>query len=97
MKLVMVTYHFEFNEDVEKILDDCQVLDFVRYSMVEGKDRDGKHFGSKVYPGNSSVVFAQIEDDTVEKLLEDLEKFRSEEKSHRHLTTLVMPVESRLG
>jgi len=61
-----------------------------------GRDRDGKHFGSKIYPGSSSVVQAQVPDDKVDGLLDDLARFREAEVSHRHLTALVLPLEKRL-
>jgi len=59
MKLLYLTYHFEFSDQIEKILDAHEIENFVRYAFVEGKDRDGRHYGTKVFPGQSSVVQAR--------------------------------------
>jgi hypothetical protein len=96
MKFVMITFHFEFSEEIEAILEKHAVHDFVRYARVEGKDMSGRHYGTKVFPGHSTVVQARIEDDRVEALLDELRHFQQQEESHRHLTTLVMPVEAHL-
>ncbi len=93
MKLVHLSFHFEYNQVIERILDRHQVEDFVRYSMIESKDCDGKHFGTQVHPGNASVVQALIEEENLDDLLEDLEEFKKEKKSHHHLRAVVLPVE----
>ena len=96
MKFLHITFHFEYSEDIEAILDKHDISDFVRVPMVEAKDRDGKHYGNQVYPGNSSIVQAQVPEETVEALLSDLDAFRRAKDSHRHLQALVLPVERRL-
>jgi hypothetical protein len=97
VKLVQIHYHFEFSEDIEAILETHEVAHFVRYPMIEGRDREGRHYGSKVYPGSSSVVQALVEDERVDGLLEDLEDYRKAEASHEHVTAVVMPVERTVG
>lgn len=96
MKLLHITFHFEFSENVEAILDRHGISDFVRIPMVEGRDRDGKHYGDQVFPGNVSFVQAQVAEDVLEDLLADLKAFKEEKESHRHLQALVLPVERRL-
>ncbi len=96
MKLLHISFHFEYAEDIEEILDRHEVDNFVRYPMMEGKDLDGKHFGSQVFPGNTSIVQAKITDEKVEPLLESLQAFRQAKQSHNHLETLVIPVERTL-
>jgi hypothetical protein len=96
MKFVQITYHFEYADTLEDILDDHAIRDYARYSMIEGKDRDGKHFGSQVHPGNVSVIQAQVPEETVHPLLEDLKSFKEGKKAHRHLEALVLPIERRL-
>lgn len=97
MKLMYITCHFQFSEAIEAILDKHEIRDFVRIPMVESKDRDGKHFGSQVFPGNSSLIQAQIPEDKVEEILQDFKQFREEKTSHLHLEALVLPEEQRLG
>ncbi len=96
MKFVHITFHFEYSDTIEEILDRHGIENFVRYPMREGKDRDGKHFGTQVYPGATSVVHAQVADDKVDALLADLKAFRDEKQSHRHIEAVVLPIEQRL-
>lgn len=96
MKLVHVTYHFEYTEAIEEILDDHEIEDYARYGMMEGKDEKGKHFGTQVHPGNVSVVQLQVPEDVLEGFLDDLREFRDAKEAHEHLEALVLPVERRL-
>lgn len=92
MKLVMITYRFEFAERIEAILDAHEIGNFVRLPMVEGADADGKHYGTQVFPGNESLVQAQVSDDALDGLLEDLRAFRDEKPAHAHVTAAVLDV-----
>lgn len=97
LKLIHIHYHFEFSEAIEAILSDRDIQNFVRYPMVHGRDADGKHFGSKVFPGSSAVVQALVPDQGLERLLADLKAFKASQDSHRHLTAAVVPVEHLLA
>lgn len=96
MKFMHITFHFEYNDDIEEILDRHGIENFVRYPMREGKDRDGKHYGTQVYPGSTTVIHAQVPEEKVDAMLRDLKVFREQKASHRHLEALVLPVEKRL-
>lgn len=96
MKLLHITFHFEYWESIEVILDRNGISDFVRIPMVEGKDLNGKHYGDQIFPGNSSIVQAQVTEEVLGNLLADLQAFKEEKDSHRHLQALVLPVERRL-
>lgn len=96
MKFLHVTYHFEYTERIEEILDDHDIRDYARYDMMEGKDSDGKHFGTQVYPGNVSAVQAQVPEEKLDDLLEDFREFRDAKPAHEHLEALVLPIERRL-
>ena len=96
MKFMHITFHFEYSDNIEQILDRHEIENFVRYPMREGCDRDGKHYGTQVYPGSTTVVQAQVPDEQVEDMLRDLKAFRDEKNSHRHLEALVLPIEQRL-
>lgn len=97
MKFVHISFRFEYSDEIDLILDKQGVTDFVRYSMVEGKGHDGKHFGTQVFPGSFTVVQARIDDDQVKNLFSDLDDFRMRKKSHEHLRVMVLPVEDSLG
>jgi len=96
MKLLHLSFHFEYAEIIEAILDRHDIGEYARHSMIEGKDRDGKHFGTQVFPGNVTVIQAQIPQGKIDALFEDLQAFRREKDAHRHLQALILPVERRL-
>jgi hypothetical protein len=96
MKFLHVTYHFEYADAIEEILDRHDIENFTRYSMMEGRDSDGKHFGTQVYPGNVSVVQAQVPEGILDDLMQSLRDFRDAEASHNHLEAVVLPIERRL-
>lgn len=93
MKLVQITVHFEYADDIEDILDALEVAHYVVYPMIEGKDHSGRHEGTQVHPGNLTVIQAQVEDDHIDATLEKLGAFRTSRKSHQHLQALVLPIE----
>lgn len=95
-KLVHIFHRFEFKEAVEAILDRHGIESFVRMPMAEGRDKDGKHHGSQVFPGNMSLVQALVEDERVEDFLEDLRRFKQSRPAHEHLRVAVVAVERTL-
>ena len=97
MKLVQVSFHFEYADSIDRIVEGRDVKHYVRYPQIVGYDREGKHDGSQVFPGNTAVVQAIVEDDAVDGLLEDLARFREAKRAHWHLEAIVLPVERRLS
>jgi hypothetical protein len=96
VKLVQVTFHFEYTDLIEQILDDHGIAHWMRHSRIEGHDVEGKHMGTQAFPGSVSIVEARVEDDRVEALLDDLRTFRDGKRAHRHVTALVLSVERTL-
>lgn len=97
MKFLHLTFHFEYEERIEEIFDRYEIENYVRYSMMDGKDRDGKHYGTQVYPGNATVIQAQLPEDQVDEVWEDLKEFKESKKAHQHLEAIIVPVEARLS
>lgn len=93
MKLLIVNFHFEYADDVEAILDRHGVASYVRYPMMEAKDRDGKHYGTQTFPGNTSIMHARVEDGEVDAVLADLRRFREQRTAHAHVEAIVLPIE----
>ena len=97
MKLVQITFRFEFADAVERILARHDINRFVRWPMIEGEDSDGRAYGTKVYPGSITVINARVPEERVDDLMDDLQEFRMEREAHRHLDAVVLPVERRLA
>ncbi len=97
MKFVHITFRFQYAENIDKLLDKHGVADYVRYPMVQGRDSDGKHFASKVFPGNITTIQAIIPDDIVDGFLQDLSTFRNAKAARNHLRAVVLPIENSVG
>lgn len=96
MKLLQLSFHFEFTDNVEEILHRHGLRDFIRYPRVDGRDEDGMHDGSRVHPGNLTVIQAPVSEEDVDAVLDDLKRFRDERKAHQHLQAFVAPIEKTL-
>ncbi|MEG6551976.1 PG0541 family transporter-associated protein [Desulfocurvibacter africanus] len=94
--LVHIFHRFEFKEAVEAILDRHEIESFVRLPMAEGRDKDGKHHGSQVFPGNMSLVQALVDEERIDGLLEELRRFKQSRPAHEHLRVAVVTVERTL-
>jgi hypothetical protein len=97
MKLLHLTYHFEFSDRIETILDAHDIQNYVRHTPVAAKDCDGRHYGSKVFPGHNALVQAQVPDAAAESLFEKLKAFKEEAEAHRHLNAVLLPVDDYLA
>lgn len=97
MKFLHIMVHFEFADRITRILDRHGVTTYARYSMIEGQDSEGKHYGTQVFPGNVSVIQAQVPEPRLDELMRQLQSFKEEKRAHQHLEALVLPVERRLG
>lgn len=96
MKFVQVSVYFEYSEAIEALLDRHQVVDYIRHTMVDGKDAEGKHFGSQVFPGSFVVYHAQVSSQQIDALFAELEEFRSARPAHHHMQAIVLPIERSL-
>jgi len=97
MKLLFIIFHFEYSDAIEELLDKHNVRDYVRHPMLESKDLDGKHFGTQVYPGNSSMVQAMVDEDELQPIMDELQAFQQAKASQHHVQAFVVPIEQRLG
>ncbi len=82
MKFLQLTFRFEYREFMETILDRHSVDKYACYPLMEGKDIEGKLHGSKVFPGNMTIIQAEVDERSVEELFKSLRKFKEEKQSH---------------
>jgi len=97
MKMMHITFHFEYSEQIEEILDTNRIENYVRYPLVQGRDREGKHLGNQAFPGNITVIQAQMSEEKIGPVWEALRDFKEAKNAHQHLEALVLPVENRLA
>ncbi|MFO7907127.1 MAG: PG0541 family transporter-associated protein [Planctomycetota bacterium] len=97
MKLLHIMVHFEFADAITQILDQHGVTTYARYPMIEGKDSEGKHYGTQVFPGNVAVIQAQVPEPKIDELMDRFKSFKEQKRAHEHLEAVVLPIERRLG
>ena len=97
MKLVMVSVHFEYTDVIEQMIDRHPVPHYLVHPHIEGRDSEGFHEGSQIYPGNLAALHLRMADEDVDALLADLQAFRVEKKAHHHLEAMVLDVQGWMG
>ena len=76
MKAVFIAYNQALTEAVDSILDRHHIRGFTKWADTQGRgSHDGEpHFGTHTWPAMNSAILAVVEDETVDKLLESLNK-----------------------
>jgi hypothetical protein len=96
VKLVHVTFQFQYAEEIEALLATHGVVDLVRHPRIAGRDRDGRHDGSQAFPGHMAAIQALVPERRVASLLDDLRAFRDAKPAHAHLRAAVLSVDETL-
>jgi hypothetical protein len=96
MKLVQLTFQFQYIEIIEELFRRHRIENMAIHPMIEGWDLAGKHDGSQAFPGRLTMLQAEVPEERLEILLENLARFRQQKKAHYHLRALVLPVERYL-
>lgn len=96
MKLLHLTYEFQYGESIEAILRRHEVEDYVLHARIDGHDATGKHNGSQAFPGHMTLVQALVDEEKLDGLLEDLRGFREEKPTHQHLRAVVLNIDQTL-
>ena len=76
MKLVMIVADTAYADQVEQLLDDCGVPGFSEIPNVLGKGSTGKKFGSRAFPGSSTMYLAALDEHCMAPLKEKLKALR---------------------
>ena len=76
MKLVMMIADAAYATELERMLEECDVPGFTEIPNVLGKGATGKKFGSRAFPGSSTMYLAALEERCMEPLQERLKTIR---------------------
>lgn len=96
LKLLHCTVQYQYVDEVDDILVEHEVGDYVRHPMVQGRDADGRHRGDKVFPGNIAEFWALVPANRMPRLLEALRAFRDSSRAHAHLRAAVVSLDQVL-
>ncbi len=93
MKCIQIHVHVEYTAAMQAILERHGVLDIACYPQMQGRDREGRRHGTRVFPGNLAILQALVADEKLDRVFADLEHFRGQGRAHAHLQAFMTPVE----
>ena len=76
MKLVMMIADAAYAAHLEQMLEECHVSGFTEIPNVLGKGATGKKFGSRAFPGSSTMYLAALDEHCMQPLQERLRSLR---------------------
>lgn len=77
MKLLLIAYNEAVDGEIERLLEQCGVDGFTKWTKVYGKGRaSGPHLGTHVWPKANNVLAAFTDDETAGRLLEGVRELR---------------------
>ncbi|MGB9858728.1 MAG: PG0541 family transporter-associated protein [Moorellaceae bacterium] len=92
MKLCLIIYHGDYDEDVMERLNSLGVTGFTKWDRVLGKGKNSEpRLDDAVWPGFNCAIAAVISDEEQERILQELKKF-SFQLDGRGFKVFVLPV-----
>ncbi len=68
MRLVMIIIDSEYAAEIEQMLEECGAPGYSEIPNVLGKGSTGKKFGSRAFPGSSTMYLAVLEEHCMDPL-----------------------------
>jgi hypothetical protein len=96
MKLLMIIGPAERREELAALVEKHGVRAFTELPEVIGEGMTGKRFGSRVWPGQSTLMFTVAADDKVTELVAALRECRKTFFPDEGLKAFVLPAEEAL-
>ena len=90
MKLMLIFVDADRAADVERLLDASDVPGYSEFPGVLGKGATGRKFGSRAFPGSSTLYFVALREGTRAGLSERLEALRTERGPEEGLRVYVL-------
>ena len=90
MKLMLIFVDADHAADVERLLETSDVPGYSEFPGVLGKGATGRKFGSRAFPGSSTLYFVALKDGTCGGLCDRLEALRTEKGPEEGLRVYLM-------
>jgi nitrogen regulatory protein PII len=80
MKAVFISHNQALTEEVEEILDNLAIRGYTQWTEVNGRGSENgePHMGTHTWPSQNNVLITMIQDEKVNKLLEQLSKLNNQ-------------------
>lgn len=92
MKLILIFYHVEYDEDLMEILEKAGIRGYSKIERILGKGKGSQpRWDTAVWPGFNNLLMIGIEQEGVrEAFLEELKKY-SDRRHGRGICAFVLP------
>lgn len=90
MKLAILIVDTDRTDDIEHLLDTCQVPGYTEIPHTLGKGSTGKKWGNRAFPGSSNVFFAALDDACIPQLRDRLNALREERGPEEGLKAFIV-------
>jgi nitrogen regulatory protein PII len=96
MKMVLMIVDAGHADDIKQMLQDCDVPGYSEFPEVLGKGSTGKKFGSRAFPGSSTLFMVALDEDCVNQLQDKLAQLRELRGSSEGLKAFSFEVEEMI-
>jgi len=94
MKMILIAYNQALDEEVMSAMKDSGLESYTKWTGVLGKgSASGPHLATHVWPKANNVVAVAAEDSSVEPLLQQIRKLRTQ-LGHDGIKAFVLPIEN---
>ncbi|MDY6842774.1 MAG: hypothetical protein SVW57_01595 [Thermodesulfobacteriota bacterium] len=94
MKSIFISFHSQYAERIEGILENVGVKEFIEVPKAVGGDITGKYFDTQVWPGYYSAIFIfALNDDAADEVFNKLKEFKEAREAHKHINIVRFCVE----
>jgi len=93
MNLLMIICPEERRHQITALLEKRGIHSFTEFPQVMGSGISGKHLGSHVWPGKSTLVFTVVPDEVKAELVAELKNCQTNLFPGEGMKAFVLPVE----
>ncbi len=96
MKMIMIICPDARREEIRGVIEKHNVHSYSELRDVTGEGATGKHMGTRVWPGKSTLIFTVLPDEKKDELMTALQACARELFPGEGLRAFVLPVEETL-
>ena len=93
MKMLLILCPSSKLDEVRELIDEHEVQGYSEISDIRGAGETGKHLGTRAWPGTSCMIFAAVESEKADELIDAVEKLCLSCSPNEGMRVMVLPVE----
>ncbi|MDL1955561.1 MAG: transcriptional regulator [Candidatus Desulfofervidus auxilii] len=93
MKVIIIIYHVEYDEELMAILEKTGIKNYSKLERVLGKGKNSEpRLDTAVWPGFNNALIIGVNEEEKETLLKELKKY-SDKRQGKGICVFIMPLE----